>query len=167
MKKFITNNPEFILTAIIALVICFCCKTGKSQSFYKESETTHYGVFGTIGAGRSVPGFAVEVNAGFRYKYASLSIGHVAIKANDQPTMFNITAGYNITNSIRLSGGIVKLSYNYDDTRRNYYTYTAGAQYHFYHFDRGTFYGGLYYTPGFTSLLIGMSYNLMHKPNQQ
>lgn len=168
MKKFITNNPEFILTAIIALVICFCCKTAKSQQRqYQPRETTPTGVFTYAAAGTTAGFFNGEWFVGYRQHKTSISLGFNVIPNNTQPVLFQLRAGYNFLKHFHVHASAVRVNYSLDDKTRNYNTYNAGLQYHFSFFDRGTIFTGINYTPGFTSLLIGMSYNLMHKPNEQ
>jgi hypothetical protein len=158
------KHPEFLITAALLLIlfVCVCCSSKAQQ--YQEKETTANGIYTHAGAGSSAGFFAGQWLAGYRQGNKTIAAGFTVLPNNTQPVLFKLSAGYNIINRIHVYAAAVRVTYSHDDKKRNYNTYGFGAQYHIAHYDRGTFYGGLYYTPGFTTLLIGMSYNLMHKP---
>lgn len=168
MKKFITRNPEFIITALIALLICFLCKTGKAQyRQYQPKETTPNGIILTGAGGITNKYFAADLQAGYRIGNYTLSLAYLALPHNTQPVIFQLRAGINILNHWHVYAAPAKVMFSGDDKTRNYYSYAIGLQYHTKPWDRGSFWIGTQYTPAYTSILIGMSYNLMHKAENQ
>ena len=160
MKQLLKNTELWLTMLCIAcLLLCF-----KSHAQYKEKQTTTTGIFTHAGIGSSAGYFSGQWILGWRQHNTTIAAGFTVLPNNTQPVLFKLIAGYNIINRIHLYAAAVRTTYSADDESRNYTTYGLGAQYHIAHFDRGTIYGGLYYTPGFTTVLIGMSYNLMHKP---
>jgi hypothetical protein len=107
--------------------------------------------------------FSHELQVGLRINNSIVSVGYISTLNNSQPALFNIRAGQVITDRWMVFGGYVRNHMSNDYKWKNYNTWQAGAQYHFLHFDKGTFYATGIYTNGSkgrVTMGIGMSYNL-------
>lgn len=159
--KTLFKNTEFWLT-MLCIACLLLCLSGKAQ--YAAKQTTATGVNISFAGGISSNYFAVDLQAGYRINNLSLSLAYLALPDASQPVIFQLRAGINLFNRIHAYAGPVRVMHSADNKERNYNSYSIGLQYHTMHFDRGTIWFGTQYTPGYTSILIGMSYNLIHKP---
>lgn len=105
--------------------------------------------------------FGAELQVGYRYKQAALSVGYTSIQfVSDQPVLFNVRAGA-VVDRFFFYGGYVRSVRSTDNKSLNRHTWQVGAQYHFCFYDRGNFYiTGNYTQPAIISAGVGMTYNL-------
>lgn len=158
------KHPEFLITAAVLFIVFFCaCYCCKAQQ-YQEKETTSNGIIFTVGGGITNKYLGVDLQAGYRINKYTLSLAYLALPESSQPAIFQLRAGINLLKHWHVYAAPAKVMFSGDDKTRNYYSYAIGVQYHTKPWDRGTFWIGTQYTPAYTSILIGMSYNLMHKP---
>ena len=102
-----------------------------------------------------------DLQVGFRHNNTFTSIGYTAIINATQPALFNVRAGVIMNERWLLYGGYVRNHMSNDYKERNFNTWQAGAQYHFLHYEKGTFYVITNYThPARVTVGIGISFNL-------
>jgi hypothetical protein len=101
-----------------------------------------------------------ELQAGYRLNKVFTSVGYVAMLSNTQPALFQARGGLVISDRALLYGGYVRVHKSNDYKNRNYNSWVIGGQYHFLHYDKGTFLISCSYSPKYLTLGIGMSYNL-------
>jgi nitrite reductase/ring-hydroxylating ferredoxin subunit len=106
----------------------------------------------------------IELQAGYRVGDFFTSVGYIAVINPSQPALFNLRTGAVLNksgkNSYLFYAGAVKVLKSTDYKEQNYYTWQVGGQWHFFYYDRGTFYAAVNYSPKFLSYGIGMSFNL-------
>lgn len=116
-------------------------------------------VYIEAGAGATNQYLSGEVQTGVRVNNIIASIGFISLPDASQPVLFNFRAGYTIKERWQIYAGYVRLMRSSDNKAENGDTWQTGVQYHFLHYDRGTFYLEGNYSPGFISLHLGMSFN--------
>jgi hypothetical protein len=163
-KNIFQRTPtEVYIVLVIALMMLVFLLTGtkaKAQC-YEPQQTTTNGVFTYAAAGSTNGFFSGEWLTGWRQNKLSVGIGFNALPNNTQPVLFQLRAGYNVTDRLHVYAAGVRITHSADDKSRNYNTYTVGVQYHTLHFDRGSVFITAHYTPGYAGAGIGMSYNLV------
>jgi hypothetical protein len=127
--------------------------------FILASLSANSQIFIEGGAGITNKYLSGEVQTGVRVNNITASIGFISIPEASQPALFNFRAGYTIKERWLIYGGYVRLMRSSDNKAENGDTWQTGVQYHFMHYDRGTFYVEGNYSPGFISLHLGMSFN--------
>lgn len=157
---------EFSAVALFFIFVFLLAMLGqKCHAQCWPEQPKQHGAFTYAAAGVTNGFFSAELHAGYRYKQAAVTIGYLSIPNNTQPALFQARAGVLLGNRWHVYGGAVRVVYNTDDKSRNYNTWTAGVQFHTLHYDRGTIYYHLNYSPGFISGGIGMSFNLLNENN--
>ena len=102
-----------------------------------------------------------ELQVGYRKNNTFISTGYIAMLHNSQPALFNVRGGVIVKERALLYAGYVRHHKSNHDKWLNYDTWQLGGQYHFCFYDKGTFFITCTYTnPGFTTVGVGMSYNL-------
>lgn len=133
----------------IATLSIFICLTAEAQLYTQLSATLT----------NQYPG--ADLQAGYRYNNTFISIGYTAMLDATQPALFNVRAGAILNERWLFYAGYVRNHMSNDYKQRNFHTWQIGAQYHFLHFNKGTFYIISNYTqPSRVTAGIGMSYNL-------
>ncbi|HLO39097.1 MAG TPA: hypothetical protein VK173_11415 [Lacibacter sp.] len=163
------NKPELkpkefgavILFFLLVFFIALLTFKKSNGQCYEPQQTTTNGVFTYASANSTNGFFAGEWITGYRIKKVSLGIGFHAIPNNTQPVLFQLRAGYNVTERLHVFVAGTRVTHNLDDKSRNKSTYSIGAQYHTLHFDRGSVFITAQYTPGYIGAGVGMSYNLV------
>lgn len=117
-------------------------------------------LFTTLGPGITNKYLSVELQAGVRVHNYTLAAGYIAMPDASQPAIFNIRAGHTITNSAQLYIGYVFIHKSNHYKEMNSKSWQVGGQYHFMHYDKGTFFISASYSPKYPSAHVGMSYNL-------
>lgn len=166
MKKNELKMKEFSHVALFFILVFLICLLGakkcSSQCYtYQPKQTTENGAVIFFGAGISNGYFAHELHAGYRVHNTSLTAGYISLPNNTQPALLQLRAGYNITQRWHVYAGAVHILYSTDDKSRNKTTWATGIQFHTFHFDRGTVYTSVNYSPVFVTATVGVSYNLM------
>jgi hypothetical protein len=127
--------------------------------FMLASLSANSQVFIEGGAGITNKYLSSEVQTGVRVNNITASIGFISLPDGSQPALFNFRAGYTIKERWLIYAGYVRLMRSSDNKAENGDTWQTGVQYHFMHYDRGTFYVEGNYSPSFISLHLGMSFN--------
>jgi hypothetical protein len=101
-----------------------------------------------------------ELTVGYKTNNYFVRAGYIAMIDAAQPALFTATTGTIIKDRVVLFAGYTRVHKSNDYKQYNYDSWIAGAQYHFLHFDKGTFLIGANYSPGYFTMNIGMSYGL-------
>lgn len=117
-------------------------------------------LFTTLGPGITNKYLSIELQAGARVHNTTLSAGYIAMPDASQPALFNIRAGQTISNRGHVYVGYVFIHKSNHYKYMNSKSWQVGGQYHFMHYDKGTFFVTASYSPGYPSAHVGMSYNL-------
>lgn len=125
-----------------------------------SSVQTKSQLFTSLGAGVTNQYLSVELQAGARVHNTTVAVGYIAMPDASQPALFNIRAGQTISNRGHVYVGYVFIHKSNHYRYMNSKSWQVGGQYHFMHYDKGTFFVSASYTPGYPSAIVGMSYNL-------
>jgi uncharacterized protein YhjY with autotransporter beta-barrel domain len=145
---------------LVFIITTFAFKCNAQCNTYTAKQTTQKGFATYMGIANTGDYWGMELQAGYRYKPVSITAGYIAMLDAGRPALFQIRGGYNINYRVHAYAGYVWVTYSTDNRSLNYSTYVIGAQYHFLHFDQGTFYAGATCTPRFITASVGMSFNL-------
>lgn len=104
-----------------------------------------------------------DLQAGFAYRNAYISGGYILMIDASQPILFNIRGGYLVTDKLGLHAGYVRVTKSVYDIHLNYNTWQAGFSYHFWYYDKTTFFITASYSPKYITGGVGMSYNLVRR----
>jgi len=152
----------FFSIVLFITIIAFKCK-GQCYT-YQPGQTTKHGLTAYMAAAATKFKPGIELQAGYRYQFVTLTGGYVLMMDAAEPVLFQVRLGGIIKDRLHLYAGYVRVTKSSDDKTQNYNSYAAGLQYHFMHFDSGTFYTTFNYTPRFATVGIGMSINLVKEP---
>jgi hypothetical protein len=162
------KTKEFLLVAlffmIVSLITVFAFKCNAQCYTYQPGQTSKHGLTAYMAAAATKLKPGIELQAGYRYEFIALTAGYVVILDAAEPVLFQIRLGGIIKNRFHVYAGYVRVTKSSDDKTQNYNSYAAGLQYHFMHFDTGTFYTTFNYTPRFPTVGIGMTINLVKEP---
>lgn len=105
--------------------------------------------------------FSGEIQVGYRHNNLIGKAGFISMPNNTQPVLFNLRGGLFLAERVMVYTGYVRNMMSLDIKSLNKNAFQVGAQYHMFHYDRGTVYIGVTYTTGsYISGHIGMSWNL-------
>jgi hypothetical protein len=136
-------NRQFFILQLILM-----CSTAAAQPFVTGAPA----VMNT--------NLGMDLHAGVRLGKVYASAGYTAVIHPGQPALFQGRAGYVINDRFVIFSGATHVLHSVDYKSRNYWTWTAGGQYHFAYYERTTFFINASYTPGYPVIGAGMSYNL-------
>lgn len=112
------------------------------------------------GAGLTNFHFTGELQAGYKFKWITLSTGYTSLVSSNQPIIFNTRLGVVMLKKFHLYTGYSRVTYSTDDRRKNYNDWQIGGQYFLCEYKDLSVYTGFMYTSKFYTTSIGMALNL-------